>query len=167
MLIRSPLRSTPAERRISREAESAALRQQALALRQTGATYAAIGSELGLCLERARQIVFKAERLINDPRWYDGLPERAIHVLRAHGLLDRPEIEAAHAVAQFSARELMQRANFGRVSLDALSGWLAGHGLTFATKSGAPAKERPSDSDGSLRTSRIKAAPCPYPTRKT
>src|SRR4029077_1698195 len=53
MLHRIPI-STPAERRIRREARSAALRAQALALRRSGTTYAEIGDALGVSLERAR-----------------------------------------------------------------------------------------------------------------
>jgi DNA-directed RNA polymerase sigma subunit (sigma70/sigma32) len=53
---RIPIATTPTERRLRREAQSAALRQRAFALRQAGATYAGIGRELGLSLERARQI---------------------------------------------------------------------------------------------------------------
>jgi len=75
MLNRIPV-STPTDRRIRREARSAARRAQALALRQSGATYAEIGAALDLSLERARQIVRKAERLANAPRWFDPLPMR-------------------------------------------------------------------------------------------
>jgi len=154
--------STPAERRLRREAQSAALREQAFALRQAGATYAAIGRELGLSLERTRRIIFKAERLKTDPRWYDNLPSRAIAILYARGLLDCPEHEAALALAQVSARELMQTPNFGQVSLNALRAWLADHGCKLCpesahafvrrmrgspTKSGAPMRERPSVSE--------------------
>ena len=100
--------STRSERRLRREAQSAALRERAFALRQAGATYAGIGHELGISLERARQIVRKAERLILHSRWYDRLPQRAVGLLYARGLLERPEFEAAHALAQLSARELMR-----------------------------------------------------------
>jgi hypothetical protein len=85
MLSRIPI-STPTDRRIRREARSAALRAQALALRQTGKTYADIGAALGLSLERARQITLKAERLANDPRWHDSLPARAVNLLHIRGL---------------------------------------------------------------------------------
>jgi len=177
---RSP-ETTPAERRLRREAQSAAMRERTLALRQAGATYAAIARDLGLSPERARQVVFKAERLARAPHWYDDLPDRAVHLLRGHELLDRPGLGAAHALAQASARELMRTPNFGQVSLNALRGWLAGHGLklrpesahAFATRlrrehshtrSGAPARERPSDSDdGPLAAGRNKTTtPCPY-----
>jgi hypothetical protein len=161
--------STPTERRRYREAQSAAQRQRALALRQAGATYAAIGRELGVTLERARQIVFKAERLALDPRWYDALPERAVHVLRAYELLDRPEFEVARALAQLSVRELMQRANFGRISLNALGDWLAGHGLKLQpkTKSGGSGRSRPHDSDSPFAPGRNQfSAPCPYKTSR-
>lgn len=39
----------------------------AFVLRSDGMTYAAIGKELGVCLERARQMVCKAERLMSEP----------------------------------------------------------------------------------------------------
>jgi hypothetical protein len=160
---------TPAERRLRREAQSAALCQRAFALRQTGATYAAIGGELGLSLERARQIVRKAERLALHPHWSDDLPTRANHVLYAHGLLDRPELEAAHALAQFSARELMQRANLGRVSLAALCAWLARHGLALRDE-GGPSQSRLHDSeetDPFAPGRNEHETPCPYTTPKT
>src|SRR5262249_4717322 len=175
---------TPAERRIRREARSAALRDLALALRQGGKTFAIIGQELGLSLERARQIVKKAERLANAPRWYDNLPSRAIGILYARGLLDCPEHEAALALAQVSTRELMQTPNFGQVSLNALRAWLADHGRklcpesahAFArrmrgspTKSGAPMRERPSVSEtGPSQAGRNKdETPCLYTTKAT
>jgi len=170
--------STRSERRLRREAQSAALRERAFALRQAGATYAGIGHELGISLERARQIVRKAERLILHSRWYDRLPQRAVGLLYARGLLERPEFEAAHALAQLSARELMRTPNFGRTSLAALRAWLAGHGLKLREASpsneGAPASqpERPHGSD-SNQTDRFPAgrnehqAPCPYPTTET
>ena len=95
---------TPAERRICREARSAALRDLALALRQGGKTFAIIGQELGLSLERARQIVKKAERVANAPRWFDPLPMRAQTFLHNMNLTALPEIEAAIAVARLSRR---------------------------------------------------------------
>jgi len=64
MLIRIPI-PLPAERRIRREARSAILRERALALRQAGWTYAAIGRALGVSTTRALQMVRKAKRLIS------------------------------------------------------------------------------------------------------
>jgi hypothetical protein len=170
--------STPSERRLHREAQSAALRERTFALRQAGATYAGIGHELGISLERARQIVRKAERLILHPRWYDRLPQRAVGLLYARGLLDRPEHEAALALAQISARELLQTPNFGRTSLAALCAWLAGHGLKLREASpsneGAPASQRgrPHGSDsnqpGPFPAGRNEhQAPCPYTTNES
>jgi hypothetical protein len=123
--------STPADRHSRRQQRSAELRGRALALRQAGATYAVIGQTLGVCLERARRITLKAERLANAPRWYDGLPARAINLLHQRGLNALSEIDAARAVAQLKRRELMSTPNFGRVSLNALRGWLAKHGLAL------------------------------------
>ena len=162
--------STPTERRQRAEALAATRRAEALALRRAGRRFIDIARALGVTLERARRITYEAERRAFDPHWYDNLPLRAVHVLRAHELLDRPESEAVRAVAQFSARELMHRENFGRVSLNALSDWLAGHGLKLQpeTKPGAPAKGRPFDSIDPLTTGRNEfKAPCPYPTMKT
>jgi hypothetical protein len=130
MLQRIPV-SSAAERRIRREARSATLREQALALRQAGWTYAAIGEQLGLSLERARQIVRKAEWLTSSPRWFDGLPVRAQHTLYARGLTSLPEIEAARAVARLTPRELMSAPNVGRGAGDTVVAWLARHGLTL------------------------------------
>jgi len=123
--------STPTKRRLHRQARSAEQLGQALALRRDGATYAAIGQTLGVCLERARRITLKAERLANAPRWYDGLPARAINLLHQRGLNTLSEIDAARAVAQFTRRELMNTPNFGRGSLSALRAWLAKHGLAL------------------------------------
>jgi hypothetical protein len=63
---------SPAERRIRREARSATLRERALALRQAGWTYAAIGQALGVSTTRALQMVRKAERLISERK--EGAP---------------------------------------------------------------------------------------------
>jgi len=134
MLYRVPIAS-PAERRIRREARSATLRDRALALRRAGESYRSVGRVLGVSAERARQIVRKAERLANAPRWYDGLPQRAINLLKAYRLDDLPEIDAARAVARLSRRDLLSIPNFGHVSLDALCDWLARRGLTLSSES--------------------------------
>jgi hypothetical protein len=176
MLTHVPSGLSPTQRRIRRETQSAALRERAFALRQAGATYVAIGHELGISLERARQIVRKAERLILHPRWYDRLPQRAVGLLYALGLLDRPEFEAAHALAQLSARELMRTPNFGRTSLTALRDWLAGHGLKLreappAMRALPPSQRRrphSSDSNGPVQTGRNEdTTACPYTTNET
>jgi len=166
---------TPAERRIRREARSAALRDLALALRQGGKTFAIIGQELGLSLERARQIVKKAERLANAPRWFDPLPMRAQTFLHNMNLTALPEIEAAIAVARLSRRELLAAPNIGRGAADAIAAWLAGHGLKLREASplsneSAPEWERPHDSNqaGPQRTGLNEyETPCPYTTNQT
>ncbi len=56
MLNRIPV-STPTDRRIRREARSAARRAQALALRQSGATYAEIGAALDLAQLTRRELL--------------------------------------------------------------------------------------------------------------
>lgn len=125
---------TPAERRIRREVHAAATRAQALALRRSGETYQAIGAALGdLSREHARQIVRKAERLTNDPRWHDGLPARAQTFLHLNGLADLPEPEAAAAVAQLSRCELMSHPNVGKGAVAALTAWLAAATVSEAT----------------------------------
>jgi hypothetical protein len=60
--------SSSTERRIRREARSATLRERALALRQAGWTYAAIGRVLGFSTARALQVVRKGQRLISESR---------------------------------------------------------------------------------------------------
>ena len=52
-----------AERRIRREARSAAFPERALALREAGWTLAEIGGALGVCPSRVFQIIRKAARL--------------------------------------------------------------------------------------------------------
>jgi hypothetical protein len=157
-----------AQRRVRREEQAAAQRDRALALRQIGMTFAAIGAELGVRLERARQIVRKAEWHANNPRWYDDLPMRAQTFLRNTGLSTLPEAEAAAALARLSRRELMRAPNVGHAVADALGAWLAHHGLAFQSsqkKPGAPSRERPSDSDSPFAPGRNKfTAPCPYKT---
>jgi hypothetical protein len=54
-----------AERRLRREGRSAAMRERALALRQAGWTYAAIGQALGVSSTRSLQLVRRAEREIH------------------------------------------------------------------------------------------------------
>jgi hypothetical protein len=129
---RIPITTTPAKRRIRREARAAALRAQALALRHAGATYAEIGQQLGgLSVERARQIVRKAERLTNSPRWFDPLPMRAQTFLRNAGLSELPETQAAAELAQLTRRELLSAPNIGKSAAAAIAAWLARHGLTL------------------------------------
>src|SRR5262245_48575667 len=112
---------TPAERRI-REA-------RALVLRQAGATYVAIGRELGVSCGRARQITGQAEGLADAPRWVNPLPMRAQTFLYNLNLAELPELEAATAVARMSRRELLALPNIGRGAADALVAWLATHRL--------------------------------------
>ena len=162
---------TPAERRRYAEAFAAARRAQALLLRRSGFRFHEIGVALGVTLERARCITYDAERRASHPHWYDELPQRAVARLGKLGLLDRPEPEAACAVARLSARELLQTPNFGRTSLAALCAWLARHGLALRDE-GGPSQSRPlhSDSDetGPLPTGRnTTTTPCPYTTDKT
>jgi len=156
---RIPIATTPTERRIRREARSETLRERALALRQDGWTYAAIGGMLSVSLERARQIVKKAERLRDQPRWHDKLPTRALNFLRNYELDILPEIDAARAVARLSRPELLGMPNFGKNACAAVVAWLSRHGLKLqppksgrliyehSTEPGAPVWERPSDSN--------------------
>jgi hypothetical protein len=127
--------SSPTERRIRREARSATLRERALALRQAAWTYAAIGQALGVSLERARQMVRKAERLRRDPHWYDTLPMRAQTFLHIIGVAALPETEAAIVVARLSKRELLSAPNVGKDAAAALTAWLARHGLELPPES--------------------------------
>jgi hypothetical protein len=127
-MVDHPTPLTPADRRV----RSAEVRAQALAMRQSGATYAAIGAAVGgVSGETARQIVRKAERLINNPRWSDGLPSRAQTFLHISGLTALSEAEATAAVAQLSRRELLSRPNVGKGAAAALADWLTRHGHTF------------------------------------
>ena len=173
-----PAKTTPADRRIAREAKSAAMRAKALALHKDGATYAKIGRKIGVCRDRARQIALKAERLAEHPRWFDPLPTRAVNFLHWRGLSELPELEAALAVAKFSRRELMEQPNLGKGALGALIAWLAGHGLALGDEThtennkGAPAKGRPcdsySDSSSPLATGHHEAtSQCGMPTNQT
>jgi hypothetical protein len=144
-------RAAATERRILREADSAKRRARALALRRGGATYAAIGAELGVCLERARQIARKADRLANAPHWYDPLPMRARNFLVINGLAGLPEVEAAQAITRLTRRELLAFPNFGIGALNALEDWLGDHGLQFEEKptgGSDPASGRISDAVG-------------------
>jgi hypothetical protein len=127
--------STPAERRVQREIRSAELRARALALRQAGKSYAAIGRALDVSPARAAQMVGKAERLRDDPHWWDDLPARAQYFLYDHDLTSASELDAAHAVAQRSRRELMRRPNFGNDACTAIIAWLARHGLKLRPES--------------------------------
>jgi hypothetical protein len=131
--IRDPI-SSPAERRIHRQARSATRRELALAWRKAGWTFCDIAAALGVCRERARQIVSKAERMArraHDQHWWDPLPIRARQFLHGYGLTKLSEMEAVRAVAQLSRRELMRTPNFGSASCAALVAWLVRHGLTL------------------------------------
>jgi len=134
--------STPAERRLQREAHSANQRARALALRQAGATYAAIGAQLGVSIERARQIVRKVERLSSNPHWSDSLPARVRNFLIVSDLAGLPEKEAAQACAHLTLRDLLGSPNFGRVALDALVTWLGKHGFRLRDDASNPAHVR-------------------------
>jgi hypothetical protein len=147
----------PAERRIRREARSQTLRDLALGLRQAGWTLAEIAAALGLSIERARQIVRKAERRCRDAHWSDALPARARHSLYARGLLALSEIEAVQAVAQLSRRELMRAPDFGNGTCAAIIAWLARHGLKLQPESPHAFAQRMRERDAEM--SQKRAAP--------
>jgi hypothetical protein len=128
---RKRARAAATERRFYREAISADKRAKALALRQAGETYAAIGRSLGICHARARQITQNAARLARDPHWYDPLPMRAQNFLILNGFAGLPEAEAACAIARLTWRELMGFPNFGRGAIGAIEAWLANHRFTL------------------------------------
>ena len=163
------METTPSQRRVRREARSAATRVRALAMRQAGATYAAIGAKLGVCLERARLIVLKAERLTEHPRWSDALPTRATTFLHLRGLSELPEVEAAVAVAKLTRKEIKAEPNIGKGALAAIEAWLAGHGLTLrdeiptANKKGVPVQGHPHDSRNPLPAGRKASSQCNMP----
>ena len=153
--------------------------EQALTLRQRGATYAEIGHEFGLSKTRVRQIALRA----GNRHWQDQLPGRVRTFLHNMNLTALPEIEAAIAVARLSRRELLAAPNIGRGAADAIAAWLAGHGLklrpesahAFARrvrgspmKAGAPMRERPSDSETGPATGRNEhETSCLYTTDET
>jgi hypothetical protein len=124
---------TPTQRRIRREAQAAARRAQALALREVGKSYRQIGQELGVCRERARQIVLRTRRREQNLHWSDCLSTRAQHLLRylqePINLLTLSETEAARAVAPYSRYELLMWPNFGKVACASIIDWLARHNL--------------------------------------
>jgi hypothetical protein len=140
-------REAATDRRIRREAEADARRAQALAMRQAGATFAAIGAAFGLSLEQARQIVHKAERIASDPNRGYQLPMRAANFLKLAGFLDLPEAEAAAAVAKMSRREVLARPNVGKGAVAALVEWIARHGHTFS-EDAVMSRKRPLPTDG-------------------
>jgi predicted transcriptional regulator len=150
----NPAKTAPATRRVAREARTAAKRAVALALRKGGATYVEIGVELGVCLERARRIVVNAERLTEQPRWFDALPTRAATFLRLRGLSELPEVEAALAVAKLTRREIKTEPNFGRGALAALEAWLASHGLALRNEIQTANKKR-APAEGALLSSTV------------
>jgi DNA-directed RNA polymerase alpha subunit len=109
--------------------------QIAWELRQTGLTLRAVGEHLGVKAERASQLIEKHERIL---RWRerhpDGVPDgprlsvRAANALRYAGLdEDHPE-----EVAKWTAKELLNIPNMGRVSLRDIAVWLDAKGLSLA-----------------------------------
>jgi|SRR5580704_8133579 hypothetical protein len=164
------MEKTPSQRRVRREQRSAKQRAKAIALRRAGATYTAIGAELGVCVERARTIVLKAQRLIECPRWSDALPTRATTFLDLRGLSELPEAEAALAVAKFTRKEIKDEPNLGKGAIGAIKAWLAGHGLTLrdeitveTNKKGAPVQGRPHDSRNPSQAGRKASSQCDMP----
>jgi hypothetical protein len=140
--------TTPSHRRLVRAAFASAKRAHALSLRRRGATYAAIGAELGVCLEQARQAVLKAERLIERPRWFDALPTRVRRFLRDRGLADLPEAAAAEALARLTVKELKETPNLGKGALAAIEAWLERLGLTLRDIETNPDATKPASRAG-------------------
>jgi hypothetical protein len=164
------METTPSRRRVRREQQSAARRAKALALRQAGATYAAIAAELGVCVEQARGIVLKAERLTEHRHWSDALPTRATTFLRLRSLSELPEAEAALAVAKFTRKQIKAEPNLGKGAIGAIKAWLAGYGLTLrdeitveTNKKGVPVQGRPHDSRNPSQAGRKASSQCDMP----
>jgi hypothetical protein len=108
-----------------------------LARRDKGATYREIGAEFGVSMERARQLVLRAQHKRDRPHWRNQLTTRAVNALcNAIGmrLLDLPEAEAAAVVARLDQRELLATPNLGKTSLHELDVWLARFGLKLSRR---------------------------------
>jgi hypothetical protein len=169
-MLTGPLRLTSSERRIRREAHSAARRELAFKLHLEGRTLAEIGQLLGCCASRVHQMLRKARRLTLRPHWSDPLPMRAQTFLHNMNFAPLSEVEAATAIARLSRRELLLAPNVGRGAVDAIAAWLASHGLELRpppTKAGAPAMERPDDDEEAGPLQRAAETRCPYPTTES
>ena len=164
--MRDPL-ATSADRRKAREALSEAKRAYALRLRQHGATQAQISAALALSATRLGQLLAKAERLAAQPRWHGQFPARALNFLIIRDLAEKPEIEAAEALARLTVKELKKAPNLGKDAIRALDAWLERLGLTLrdeitveTNKKGAPSRGRPSDSSQPVAPGRKAPSTC-------
>lgn len=112
--------------------------QSALALREAGNTYKQIGLELGISLERARQMVCQAER----QRREQETPWGHLSIRARNGIqfaLDRKGPFTPEEVSDgLTARELSFAPNLGRVSIDEIEMWLSEHGLSFKAEPEKP-----------------------------
>ena len=140
---------TPTGRR-RREALSEAKRAYALRLRSAGATYAQIGVALGLSSTRVAQILAKAAWLAERPQWHNQLPARALNFLIIRDLAEKPEIEAAEALARLTVKELREAPGLGRAALALFAAWLAGLGLTLRDETPTAENEKGAPSRGAL-----------------
>jgi hypothetical protein len=106
--------ATSADRHRAREALSAGKRAYALSLRQHGATQAQIAAALALSSTRVGQLLAKAEHLAAQPRWHGQFPARALNFLLVRDLAEKPEIEAAEALARLTVKELKEAPGLGK-----------------------------------------------------
>ena len=90
-----------------------------------------IAAALALSPTRVGQLLAKAEHLAARPRWHGQFPARALNFLIVRDLAEKPEIEAAEALARLSRKEIQAEPNLGRGAVKAIEVWLAGHGLTL------------------------------------
>ena len=117
------------------------------------ARQAQAAAALALSSTRVGQLLAKAERLAAQPRWHGQFPARALNFLIIRDLAEKPEIEAAEALARLTVKELKEAPNLGKAAIRALAASLERLGLTLrdeitveTNKKGAPSRGRPSDS---------------------
>jgi hypothetical protein len=149
--MRDPL-ATSADRRRAREALSAGKRAYAVTLRQDGATLVQIGAALTLSSTRVGQLLAKAEHLAARPRWHGQFPAHALNFLIVRDLADKPEIEAAEALARLTVKELKEAPGLGKDAIGALAAWLERLGLTL--------RDLETNPDATKPTSRVGFAEC-------
>ncbi len=94
----------------------------ALKRRAAGKTFREIGAELNVSVERARQMVLKAERLRSRlPEWDDGLDPTIANILFAEGFTSKAGVIDGLKSGAIKAGAFP---NFGPMRLSLLRQWL-------------------------------------------
>lgn len=107
-------------------------------LRKQGATYRSIAQQVGVCLDRVRQILARNERLVKRQLRYGSMSTRAINCLKSGFMVEHhhwprdEEITPQMVAENYTRKMLVEHPNLGKRTLQEIENWLAEHNLKLS-----------------------------------